>query len=66
VLDELVWQPGLDESDIGVTVRGGFETLAGHVKSYAEKFAADKEDWLRLAAKWLVLAQDADQRRSQF
>jgi osmotically-inducible protein OsmY len=42
VLDELAWQPGFDESDIGVTVRGGFVTLSGHVKSYVEKYAAER------------------------
>jgi osmotically-inducible protein OsmY len=42
VLDELAWQPGFDETDIGVTVRGGFVTLTGHVKSYAEKYAAER------------------------
>jgi osmotically-inducible protein OsmY len=41
VLDELAWQPGFDESDIGVTARGGFVTLTGHVKSYAEKYTAE-------------------------
>ena len=41
VLDELAWQPGFDESDISVTARGGFVTLTGHVKSYAEKYAAE-------------------------
>jgi len=42
VLDELAWQPGCDETDIGVTARGGFVTLTGHVKSYAEKYAAER------------------------
>jgi osmotically-inducible protein OsmY len=41
VLDELAWQPDFDESDIGVTARGGVVTLTGHVKSYAEKHAAE-------------------------
>jgi osmotically-inducible protein OsmY len=42
VLDELAWQPGFDECHIGVTVRGGFVTLTGHVKSYVEKYAAER------------------------
>jgi osmotically-inducible protein OsmY len=42
VLDELAWQPGFDETNIGVAVRGGFVTLTGHVKSYAEKCAAER------------------------
>jgi len=42
VLDELAWQPGIDQSNIGVAVRGGFVTLTGHVKSYAEKYSAER------------------------
>jgi osmotically-inducible protein OsmY len=42
VRDELAWQPDFDESNIGVTVRAGFVTLTGHVKSYAEKYVAER------------------------
>jgi len=42
VLDELAWQPGVDEAHIGVTVRGGVVTLIGHVGSYAEKCVAER------------------------
>ena len=42
VLDELAWQPGVDEAHIGVTVRGGVVTLTGHVGSYAEKCVAER------------------------
>jgi osmotically-inducible protein OsmY len=42
VLDELVWQPGIDEAHIGVTVRGGVVTLTGYVRSYAEKCLAEQ------------------------
>jgi osmotically-inducible protein OsmY len=42
VLDELAWQPGIDEAHIGVTVRGGVVTLTGHVGSYAEKCVAER------------------------
>jgi osmotically-inducible protein OsmY len=41
VLDELAWQPGIDEAHIGVTARGGVVTLTGHVGSYAEKCVAE-------------------------
>lgn len=42
VLDELGWQPGIDEAHIVVTVRGGVVTLTGHVRSYAEKCLAER------------------------
>jgi len=42
VLDELAWQPGIDEAHIGVTARGGVVTLTGHVGSYAEKCVAER------------------------
>jgi osmotically-inducible protein OsmY len=42
VLDELAWQPGIDEAHIVVTVRGGFVSLTGHVRSYAEKCLAEQ------------------------
>jgi osmotically-inducible protein OsmY len=42
VLDELAWQPGIDEAHIGVTVRGGVVTLTGRVGSYAEKCVAER------------------------
>ena len=42
VLDELAWQPGIDEAHIVVTVRGGVVTLTGYVRSYAEKCLAER------------------------
>lgn len=41
VLDELEWEPRIDHADIGVAVTDGVVTLTGHVKSYAEKLAAE-------------------------
>lgn len=41
VLDELAWEPGLDEAHIGVMARNGVVTLTGHVGSYAEKCVAE-------------------------
>ena len=40
ILDELHWDPKVDQSDIGVTVSNGAVTLLGHVSSYATKFSA--------------------------
>lgn len=41
VMDELMFEPSVDEAGIGVGVEEGIVTLAGHVKSYAEKLAAE-------------------------
>ena len=42
VLDELVWQPNIDETEIGVIVEDGVVTLSGVINSYSKKLAAEK------------------------
>jgi osmotically-inducible protein OsmY len=42
VEDELVWDPAVDITDIGVEVRDRVVTLSGHPTSYAEKLAAER------------------------
>lgn len=42
VLDELQWQPNVDETEIGVTVDRGVVTLTGTVDSYTKKIAAEE------------------------
>jgi len=42
VLDELAWQPNIDETEIGVIVENGVVTLTGTIDSYAKKIAAEK------------------------
>jgi osmotically-inducible protein OsmY len=42
VLDELRWEPGVNATDIGATVKDGVVTLEGTVSSFAEKWAAEK------------------------
>ncbi|MBJ2175675.1 BON domain-containing protein [Aureibaculum sp. A20] len=42
VLDELEWQPSIDETQIGVTVKDGVVTLSGTVDSYVKKREAEK------------------------
>ena len=42
VLDELMWQPNIDETQIGVIVEQGVVTLTGVVDNYAKKLAAQK------------------------
>jgi len=40
VEQELDWDPRFDARDIGVAVKQGIVTLSGHVRSYAERWAA--------------------------
>jgi osmotically-inducible protein OsmY len=42
VLEELRWEPGVNATDIGATVKGGVVTLEGTVDSFAEKWAAER------------------------
>lgn len=42
VLDELKWEPGIDESEIGVAVKDRVVTLTGYVPTYAQKFATER------------------------
>src|SRR5690349_10847410 len=39
---ELDWDPRFDARDIGIAVKNGVVTLTGHVKSYAERIAAQE------------------------
>lgn len=41
VLDELKWEPEVEASRIGVEAKDGIVTLAGHVDSFAQKWAAE-------------------------
>jgi osmotically-inducible protein OsmY len=40
VEQELEWDPRLDAREIGVAVKDGIVTLSGHVRSFAERWAA--------------------------
>lgn len=42
VEDELKWDPDIDPIDIAMTAKSGVVTLAGFVKSYGQKFAAER------------------------
>ena len=42
VEDELRWDPNIDPTDIAVGVKSGVVSLTGFVRSYAEKFAAER------------------------
>jgi osmotically-inducible protein OsmY len=42
ILDELEFQPDIDAANIGVAVDKGVVTLSGHVRTYAQKIAAEQ------------------------
>jgi osmotically-inducible protein OsmY len=42
VLNELKWDPAVDETEIGVQVNNGVVTLTGGINAYAKKLAAAK------------------------
>ncbi|QAY86107.1 BON domain-containing protein [Pseudomonas arsenicoxydans] len=42
ILAELRWEPSVNAEQIGVEVKDGIVTLAGHVNSYVEKWAAEE------------------------
>jgi osmotically-inducible protein OsmY len=42
VLSELLWDPLVSETKVGVTVNEGVVTLTGHLDTYAEKLAAKR------------------------
>ena len=42
ILDELEFQPHIDAATIGVAVENGVVCLTGHVRTYAEKIAAER------------------------
>jgi len=42
VMDELSWEPSVDAAGIGVTASSGVVTLSGTVRSYGEKWAAER------------------------
>ena len=42
VLAELNWEPSVNAANVGVEVKDGIVTLAGHVDTYAEKWDAER------------------------
>lgn len=41
-MEELAWEPSVNENRIRVEVAGGMVTSAGHMSSYAEKLAVER------------------------
>ena len=58
VLAELKWQPSVHAAGIGVEVKDGVVTLAGHVASYAEKFDAERAAQRVSGVKALAVEMD--------
>ncbi len=42
VIAELKWEPSINATEVGVEVKNGVVTLAGHVASYGEKWDAER------------------------
>lgn len=58
VIAELSWEPSINSEDIGVEVKDGIVTLAGHVSSYAEKIGAERAAMRVAGVKALAVEMD--------
>ena len=58
VLAELKWEPSVNAAQIGVEVKDGIVTLAGHVGSYAEKYDAERAAQRVSGVKALAIEMD--------
>jgi osmotically-inducible protein OsmY len=64
VIAELSWEPSLHSEEIGVEVKGGVVTLAGHVGTYSEKLEAERAAMRVFGVK--ALAVEIDVRLAGF
>src|SRR6267142_47600 len=60
VEDELRWTPGIDPTDIAVSVKNGVVTLTGFTRSYMDKYEAERA--AKRVAGVLGLANDIEVR----
>ncbi|MGG3813766.1 BON domain-containing protein [Methylorubrum rhodesianum] len=60
VEEELSWNPNLDATDIAVTVRNGIVTLAGFVRSFPDKWEAERT--VKRIAGVVAVANDVEVR----
>ena len=60
VLAELDWEPSVNAAHIGVEVKGGVVTLAGHVSSWAEKHHAEQAAQRVSGVKALAVEMDVN------
>ena len=58
VIAELKWEPSVNAAQIGVEVKDGIVTLAGHVGSYAEKWDAERAAQRVSGVKALAIEMD--------
>ena len=58
VSTELEWEPSVHAARIGVEVKDGIVTLAGHVNSYAEKVDAERATMRVSGVKALAVEMD--------
>jgi osmotically-inducible protein OsmY len=58
VIAKLSWEPSVNSEDIGVEVKDGIVTLAGHVGSYAEKIGAERATMRVSGVKALAVEMD--------
>ena len=58
VLAELKWEPSVNAAHIGVEVKDGIVTLAGHVGTYAEKYDAEHAAQRVAGVKALAVEMD--------
>jgi osmotically-inducible protein OsmY len=58
VLAELKWEPSINAAEIGVEVKDGIVTLAGHVNTYAEKWNAERATQRVAGVKALAVEMD--------
>src|SRR5258705_1509426 len=57
---ELKWDPDIDSTDIGVAVKNGVVTLTGFVRSYSQKYEAERD--AKRVAGVVGLANDIEVR----
>lgn len=57
---ELEWDPAIDASRVGVTVKDGIVTLSGHVPNYVQRIAAERA--VKRVKGFRGLAQDLEVR----
>jgi len=58
VINELAWEPSVNSTQIGVEVKDGIVTLAGHVGSYLEKWEAQSAAQRVSGVKALAVEMD--------
>lgn len=58
VIAELKWEPAVNAAEVGVEVKDGIVTLAGHVSTYAEKCAAADAAQRVVGVKALAVEMD--------